>query len=267
MGGNLVDAFMDHGHEVTIVDVNEESAAPRIARGARFATSLEVALDTKFVVFSLPDDNVVRAVLACCPEGSLAGHIFVNTSSEVPSDVLDVERVVVEAGGSYVDSTILTYQGEVGTTYGYLTYSGDERAFRTIEQDLYALSDPPIWLGSDALVAAEIVDLVVVTSHFGFSYTPLEGIGRCVELGIDVDDYLHELTWLLPELSGIDLSVKEAKRIVAASEDVALRGVVDAMGKADVFDRFNDDWLRDTNKSVANHYTKMLTIARSGFEY
>ena len=39
------------------------------------------------------------------------------------------------------------------------------------------------------------------------------------------------------------------------------------MGKADVFDRFNDDWLRDTNKSVANHYTKMLTIARSGFEY
>lgn len=270
MGSNLISAFMDKGHDVTIVDINRKSAEPYIARGAHFSEKLADALDCKFVIFSVPNDNVVRAILAGCPEGSLKDKIFVNTTSEVPSDVLDVERIVKEAGGHYIDSTILTYQGEVGTEYGYLLYSGEEKTFREIEEDLYALSDPPIFLGEDSSVAAEIVDLVVITAHFGFPYSPLEGITRCKQYGYDIDKYLDAMCEMLPVLA--KAAQKQAEKLSLDTVDntdpeVVCNAMTAAMDEAGVSQRLNSDWLAATNKSVANHYLKMLHIKESNYEY
>lgn len=270
MGSNLISAFMDKGHEVTIVDINDRAAQPYIARGAHYVKNLADALDTKFIVFSVPDDNVVRKILSGCPEGSLKDKILVNTSSEVPSDVLDVERIVKAAGDHYIDSTILTYQGEVGTQYGYLLYSGEEKAYRIIEEDLYALSNPPIFLGENTSVAAEIVDLVVITAHFGFPYSPLEGIARCLQNGYDIDKYLDQMVDMLPILAHAareQASQLHLETVDDTDVDTVCNRMTQAMKDAGVSQRLNADWLKATNRSVANHYLKMLHIKETNYEY
>lgn len=270
MGSNLIGAFMNKGHEVTIVDINDKAAMPYIERGAHFEKNLKDALDNKFVIFSVPNYTVVRAILDGCPEGSLKGRIFINTSSGVPSEVIAMEKYVNERGGYYIDSTILTYQGEVGTEFGYLLYSGCEKAFRQVEEDLYALSNPPTYLGENTPVGAEIVDLVSITAHFGFPYTPLEAISYCHMYGIDVDHYIEEVKKMMPSLAAA--FKKQATEIdllntYGKSVDEVCARMTEAMDKADVSERINEDWLKATNKSVANHYKKMKNIKETNYEY
>lgn len=271
MGSNLISAFMNQGNEVTIVDINDKAARPYIEKGAHFSKSLEdAAADCKFILFSLPNYKVVRSVLEGCSKESLKDRIFVNTSSGVPSEVIAMEAYVKSFGGHYIDSTILTYQGEVGTKYGYLLYSGEEKAFRTIEKDLYALSNPPIYLGEDTAVAAEIVDLVVITAHFGFPYTPLEGISRCRQYGIDVDKYIDNTVKMLPVLARAakkQADELDLEKLYQQPTDSVCREMTRAMDQADVSERLSEDWLNATNKSVANHYRKMLNIKKTKYEY
>lgn len=270
MGSNLISAFMDKGHEITIVDVNEKAVQPYVARGAKFEPKLANALDSKFVIFSVPNYTISTAILDGCPEGSLKDKIIINTSSGVPSEVLALEKYVKERGGHYIDSTILTYQGEVGTEYGYLLYSGEEKAFREVEADLYALSNPPIFLGENTSVAAEIVDLVVITAHFGFPYSPLEGIARCLQYGYDIEKYLDEMANMLPFLAK---SVREQAAklnltgVDAEDVDKVCQTMTDAMDEAGVSERLNADWLAATNRSCANHYIKMKKIKETNYEY
>ena len=265
MGGNIVDAFLDHGHDVTIVDVNRASALPRVERGARFSESLANALDSKFVMFSLPTDAVVRGVLSQCPRGSLDGKILVNATSETPSDVLALERDVCAAGGRYVDAAILTYQGEVGRRDACLLYSGDRLAFDEIEGELRSLSPNPLFLGDGVATAAEIVDVVVVAVHYGLVYAPLEGIARCAEFGVGADAYLAALGDLLMELAERALPPSGLRALGKMSVDDRLASLLKLMQDYNLFDRMGPTWMNDANRGVAAHIRKVLSIAESGF--
>lgn len=270
MGSNLISAFMDKGHDITIVDVNEKAVQPYVEKGAKFEPKLANALDSKFVIFSVPNYTISTAILDGCPEGSLKDKIIINTSSGVPSEVLALEKYVKERGGRYIDSTILTYQGEVGTEYGYLLYSGEEKAFREVEADLYALSNPPIFLGENTSVAAEIVDLVVITAHFGFPYSPLEGIARCLQYGYDIEKYLDEMVSMLPFLAkSVRKQAAKLNLTEVDNDDVekVCQTMTDAMDEAGVSERLNADWLAATNRSCANHYIKMKKIKETNYEY
>ena len=269
MGGNLVDSFMKAGHEVTIVDINDTKPRPFIERGAHFYPTPEFgkALDTKFIVISLPTDDVFRSVLSVVDRSELKGKIFVNTSSEVLSDVIDCKNIIEGAGGHYIDTTIITYQGEVGTEYAYLVHSGKKEIFDYIKEDLRALSEP-VYLGEN-ITGAEIVDLVAIGVHFGMVFTPLEAIRCCRDYGIDVDHYLDEFRELMPILC--KRSRKQAVEMGLENLDEkpqreALDIITKAMDDADINERFSEDWLNSDNRSVANHFRKMLGSYRSDYE-
>ena len=269
MGGNLVDSFMKAGHEVTIVDINDTKPRPFIERGAHFYPTPEFgkALDTKFIVISLPTDDVFRSVLSVVDRSELKDKIFVNTSSEVLSDVIDCKNIIEGAGGHYIDTTIITYQGEVGTEYAYLVHSGKKEVFDYIKDDLRALSEP-VYLGEN-ITGAEIVDLVAIGVHFGMVFTPLEAIRCCRDYGIDVDHYLDEFRELMPILC--KRSRKQAVEMGLENLDEkpqreALDIITKAMDDADINERFSEDWLNSDNRSVANHFRKMLGSYRSDYE-
>ncbi|MBQ1477160.1 MAG: NAD(P)-binding domain-containing protein [Erysipelotrichaceae bacterium] len=269
MGGNLVDSFMKAGHEVTIVDINDTKPRPFIERGAHFYPTPEFgkALDTKFIVISLPTDDVFRSVLSVVDRSELKDKIFVNTSSEVLSDVIDCKNIIEGAGGHYIDTTIITYQGEVGTEYAYLVHSGKKEIFDYIKEDLRALSEP-VYLGEN-ITGAEIVDLVAIGVHFGMVFTPLEAIRCCRDYGIDVDHYLDEFRELMPILC--KRSRKQAVEMGLENLDEkpqreALDIITKAMDDADINERFSEDWLNSDNRSVANHFRKMLGSYRSDYE-
>lgn len=268
MGGNLVGSLMNAGHEVTIVDLDDSKARPFMEKGAHYVPTPDIAkaLDTKFIVISLPTDDIFRAVLKYIPEGGLKDKIFVNTSSEILSDVIDCKNIIENAGGHYIDSTIITYQGEVGTPYAYLVYSGDKKIYDYIKDDLTAFSEP-VYLGEN-IVGAEIVDLVAIGVHFGMVFTPLEAVRCCRDYGVDVDHYLKEFQELMPKLCA--RTKKQAAEMGLENLDnidqrKALDTITKAMDDADINERFSEDWLNNDNRSVANHFRKMLGSYRSDY--
>ena len=269
MGSNLVDAFLKAGHEVTVVDLNRAAVEPFLARGAKYTPDLKEALEADFILSNLPNDKIVHAVLQALPKGSLKDKIFVNTTSEVPSDVLKTQEMVEAEGGRYLDATILTYQGEVGPKTGYLIYSGSRSAFLEIESALAALSEP-VFLSESTAVAAEIVDLVVIAIHYGYVYTLLEGVARCMQYGISVDDYLAQTKRMLRALAaGTQRHAQELDlaHTMALPTEQVLQRLADAMERAGIQERVCDTMRRTTNRSVADHYDKMMNIYLSHFSY
>lgn len=269
MGSNLVDAFMNAGHDVTIVDLNEQAAQPFVARGAHYTKNLADALDADFILSNLPNDKIVRSVLEALPKGSLKGKIFVNTTSEVPSDVLAMQKLVEEDGGRYIDSCILTYQGEVGPHTGYLLYSGDKAAFEEIQDTLAALS-VPVFCSESTAVAAEIVDLVVIAIHYGYVYTLLEGIARCKQYDYPIDLYIQQVSHMLKALAVSSEHHAKALNVGALlqqDEKTVLSTINDAMAAAGIDQRINPQMRKTTNRSVADHYNKMMNIYQSNYEY
>ena len=59
MGSNIVEAFMNGGHEVFIVDVVDKNALKYIEKGAKYSRDINDALDCDFIVLSLPNDKIV----------------------------------------------------------------------------------------------------------------------------------------------------------------------------------------------------------------
>lgn len=267
MGGNIADAFLDAGHEVTIVDLDPSAARPRLERGAHFSEALSDALDAGFVLFSLPTNSAVRAVISECPSGSLSGKILINTTSEAPSEVLLLESELRALGARYIDATILTYQGEVGRDDACLLYSGDREAFEEVVGDLRALSPNPLFLGDGVSVAAEIVDIVVVAGHYGLVYAPLEGVARCVRCGISVDEYLGALDELLVEIAERALPEIGLASSAVLEGDGGRNDLMGLMRHLGVFDHLSPGWLKETNRGVAAHLSKVIAAATPNFTH
>lgn len=262
MGSNIVESFMNGGHNVHIVDVNKQSALKYIEKGALYSASINDALDCDFIVLSLPNDNVVLKVFENVD--SLSKKIVVNTSSEVPSEVINMQKYFTQLGAKYLDATILTYQGEVGTKYGKLLYSGDKSVFECIEKDLECLAKPAIYVG-ESIVGSEIVDLVAITAHFGITYTPLENMCYLDKYEIDADDYLNELDDVLSLMS--DTKLVEYDKLKHFDYEELVSFVDKKIKEERVFDKLNDKWLESINKSLSNHYRKIINIEKTDYEY
>ena len=100
-------------------------------------------------------------------------------------------------------------------------------------------------------------------------FTPLEAIRCCRDYGIDVDHYLDEFRELMPILCR--RSRKQAVEMGLENLDEkpqreALDIITKAMDDVDINERFSEDWLNNDNRSVANHFRKMLGSYRSDYE-
>lgn len=261
MGSNIVESFMNAGNEVFIVDLNENSAKKYVEKGAKYSKNVNDALDCDFIVLSLPNDNVVFKVFSSVD--NLSNRLVVNTSSEVPSEVIKTKEFFEAKNARYLDATILTYQGEVGSEYAKLLYSGKKEYFDSIENELKALSDPAIYVG-ESLVGSEIVDLVAITAHFGITYTPLECMCSLEKYGIDVDEYLNDLAYVLDH---VDKKMLDYESLAKKDYLELVDFVEEKMKNERVLDKLNDKWLDSINKSLSNHYRKMINIKKTNYEY
>ena len=90
MGSNIVEAFMNGGHEVFIVDVVDKNALKYIEKGAKYSKDINDALDCDFIVLSLPNDKIVLKAFENVND--ISNKIVVNTSSEVPSEVISTQE-------------------------------------------------------------------------------------------------------------------------------------------------------------------------------
>lgn len=265
MGSALINALMNAGHEITVVDLNEATAAPFVNRGAKYSTQLSDALECDFVLLNLPDHSIAKKVIESCPAEKINGLAIVNTTTSSPAQVKEIQKVVTGLGGLYLDSAIECYPAEIGPETGYLVYSGNKAVFDKARDALTALSPEPDYLGEN-VVASEIVDLGGVGVHYGFVFSLLEGVALCIKNNYDVNEFIKSLDKIFPlmyqaatrqvvnELSNYNGTFEDAKEASLNIETHGLETIIRAMHDSDVKTGFSDNMLRIMKQVIANGY-------------
>ena len=158
----------------------------------------------------------------------------------------------------------IAYKNNMLPTDDYLLYSGCKNYFEEVQQTLKALSDPAVYV-CDSIVASEIVDLIAMTAHFGITYTPLECMCKLEKYDYKLDDYLNDLADILSVLS----KQKGEKDDVCHSFDYQnlVEYTKERLQQQRIYEKLNDNWLDQENKSLSNHYKKIISIEKSNFEY
>ncbi|MDO5539335.1 MAG: NAD(P)-dependent oxidoreductase [Eubacteriales bacterium] len=103
MCGNLIKA----GNDVTIYDTNPK-AMERYAGKAHMAKdTMEVYERSDFIFLSLPNSNIVEAVVEPFIQKGMTGKILVDTSTSYPPSTVKLAARIKESGGGMVDSPML----------------------------------------------------------------------------------------------------------------------------------------------------------------
>ncbi|MGN5883924.1 NAD(P)-binding domain-containing protein [Staphylococcus simulans] len=180
MGKSLIRAFMNSGHEVTIVDKNPNAAETLVNDGAKFEEKLDNALDCEFVLLNLPNFDIVKQVITQIKSDNLKGKIVVNTSTIKPDEALEFKDIVESKGALPLESVILSYPIQIGTEDAYLVYSGSREIYDKIESELTALSKPQ-YVG-EGIQFAEIIELSTSAIQYGIYWFALLGSSLCLQL-------------------------------------------------------------------------------------
>lgn len=273
MGGALINAFMNAGNIVTIVDINEDSTKPYVARGAYYKKSLVEAFDSDFILFNLPTPKIVESVVKSCPKGSFEGKMIVDTTTSTPSDVKNLERLIKEDGGLFLDGKIECYPAEVGPDTGYLLYSGSKKVFDFVKDTLKALSPEPCFLGENTS-AASIIDIgAVLDLHYGTFYSVLEGVALAMKYNYPVKDFMGQIKNFQPLLMEVVMrqitdaftnftgEFKDADEATLEIELGALKSVVNVLKQNGINSAFSDKMLEMMSATVENGYGKKNIVA------
>jgi 3-hydroxyisobutyrate dehydrogenase len=104
MGGRIARRLVDGGEDVVGFDLDAARAA---GAGARAAGSLaEVASAADIVLLSLPDSNVIEAVVDAIEGDLRAGQVVVDLSTAAPASTVAIHERLAARGVAYVDAGI-----------------------------------------------------------------------------------------------------------------------------------------------------------------
>ncbi len=147
MAGNLLKA----GHNLTVHDLNRESAAGLIENGAGWAgTPREAAQNSEIVFTSLPGPREMEAVALGedgILEGAATGSVYVDLSTNSPTVIRRVHRLFLEKGVTVMDAPVSG--GPYGAAEGSLAVmvGGDEAVFNRIKPVLDAIGGHVVYCG------------------------------------------------------------------------------------------------------------------------
>jgi len=152
MGGPMAGRLLDTGHALHVADTNPEAVQRLVARGAKACESAQTVGEAADVVFlSLPDGNVVEAVLA--GEQGLAqasrAKCVVDLSTIGPAAAQRAFGILAKQGIEYVDAPISG--GQTGAERGTLAImvACARQRYETLTPVLSHFGKP-FYLGPDA---------------------------------------------------------------------------------------------------------------------
>ena len=200
MGSSLINALMEKGNEVHIVDLNEKAAKPFVEKGALYSADLKDATDTEMIIVNLPNDNITLNVLKSI---DLTGKKVVNTSTSTPNEAEEVGKYVVDNGGRYLDCKIECYPQEVGTENGFFVYSGEEALFSELKGTFTAFSDEPVYLG-ESVGASAVIDMgVAIILHCGIFFSSIEASALALKHNVDIKVLSDSIETIMPALTAV----------------------------------------------------------------
>ena len=197
MGSKLVGALMNAGINPVIVDLNKEAVEPFIARGAKYAASLNEAEDTDCILLNLPHHGIASAIIKNCPSEKLAGKMLVNTTTSTINEVKDMAEIAKERNMLYLDAKIMCYPNDIATPTGGLVYAGSKEVYDAMVEPFFACFGRHSYLGDD-ITLASVTDTGVCNVHFGAIGSLLEAAAFCVRNGCDLDTFIDQIRTFLP---------------------------------------------------------------------
>ena len=150
MGAALARAFIDHGHSACVWNRTASTAQPLAELGAEVAPTALGAIDASPVtVACLTTYDDLRAVLEPVTAGALAGRTIVNLITGTPAEAFDMQALVTDRGGEYLDGHIPVYPRHIGLAENIVMFCGPSGPWQRHGPLLLALGGESVYLGDD----------------------------------------------------------------------------------------------------------------------
>lgn len=197
MGSRLINAFMEAGNDVVIVDLNKEKAEKFIARGARYAETLQDAPETEAIIINVPHNDIARKIIESCTYERLQGKYYINTTGAASMfDIEEMGRVVESRGMKYLEAKIESYPDSVGPDTGYMVYAGSKDVFDKCENLLSALGRA-VYVGENP-AWAWISDMALIGVHHGASMALFEVVALGMKYGYPLEKMIQIVSEAVP---------------------------------------------------------------------
>lgn len=260
MGSSIINALMNGGLEVVIVDLNPAAAERFVQRGAKYAPSLQEAERTDCVLLNLPNHKIASSVMKAAGKECLKGRMLINTTTSSPDEVKEMDALAREFGMKHLDAKIENYPGDIGTKTAYLVYSGSKDVFDAAKNALDAIGTA-VYLGED-VIGASIVDIAVLDVHFGAIATLAESVAYCIKYNYSVKTFIEQAQHILPIMLGGNYRAyaaecepytgkfEDASECTLRIEAIAMKTILDSMNAVGVKTPCGDSILDLFNKGI-----------------
>ena len=140
MGHGMCANFIKHGNQVICYDA-VEAVKLRFEGQATLANSVsEVVEQSDYVFMSLPNSDVVSAVVGEMLLCDVKGKIIVDTSTSYPPTTIALSKQVAQAGGIMIDCGVLAGPPEAETGDLLAVIGGDDAIVKEIEPLVYQIA-------------------------------------------------------------------------------------------------------------------------------
>ncbi|KPH65466.1 6-phosphogluconate dehydrogenase [Pseudoalteromonas porphyrae] len=110
MGGNMVENLQNKGYELVVMDLNKESVAKCVERGAKtVATAKELAAAADIVMLCLTTSTIVEKVVYAedgLLAGFKAGSVLIDFGTSIPSSTKKIGADLAEKGVGMIDAPL-----------------------------------------------------------------------------------------------------------------------------------------------------------------
>ena len=209
MGSNLVRAFMEGGHCVSIVDLREEAAKPFVEKGASYHKSLQDAGDADLIVLNLVNIDIVKNVIDSVDTEYLKGKLVLNTTTAIPADALEMANLLKDRGAEVIDAKILCYPPEVGTEASFMVFCGEQRVYDQMQEMIMAICRNPWYLG-ESLTNASVLDNAGTEVQCAVRYAMCEAVKLAFNNNADIEPLFTVFTQAIPGV--IDANIRQIQK-------------------------------------------------------
>ena len=140
LGAAIAKRLTEAGFAVSGFDISEDCRDRLETLGGQAAKSApEVAAACRYIIFSLPDSDVVRTVFDEIETTLQAGSWILDTTTGDPDETVHCGRHLAELGHFYLDATIGGSSKQVVAGEAIVIVGGDETAFQSCSGILHSV--------------------------------------------------------------------------------------------------------------------------------
>jgi 3-hydroxyisobutyrate dehydrogenase-like beta-hydroxyacid dehydrogenase len=187
MGAAIADAVVAQGYRVTVWNRSPNKATNHVAAGAvSAATAADAVSSSDITLLCVSNSAACKEIFSTDSfAAALEEKTLVQFSTMTSEESCSFAALATDAGGHYLDGSILGLPQGVRDGTLKILYSGPENQFQQAASVLTALGEP-IWLGSH-YGTAFIADKVVYTQYYGIHFTYLLTAALGQAAGISVE--------------------------------------------------------------------------------